>query len=206
MSESVVGFISAVGAGIAAGVVSSGAIYVIERRKMKLSMIEALEVETKRNLQITQLNATFEIESKKISEEKSRRILFTPFHCDVWGSLINHGLLREIDKDAVKDIVETYNLIREVNAIILATLSSQEEVACLPVVFNHPANEDFSEIHLSTLILEDSRILNEKLIDLRTELGFRKKTEETTEHKRRWSDFLERITSKLPGKRNAISM
>jgi hypothetical protein len=203
MSESLVGFISAVGAGIAAGVVSSGAIYIIERRKMKLSMIEALEVETYRNLQITQLNATFEIESKRISEEESQRMLFTPFHCDVWGSIINHGLLREIDKDAVKDLVETYNLIREVNAIILAALSSQENVASLPVVFNHPTNEDFSEIHLSTLILQDSRILNEKLIDLRTELGFREKTEESTEHERRWSDFLKRIVSKWSVKRNA---
>lgn len=59
MAESITPFVSAVGAGIAAGVFSSAVIYWFGRRNIKVNMMKALDAESSRNKQIVQSNILF---------------------------------------------------------------------------------------------------------------------------------------------------
>lgn len=167
MAESITPFVSAVGAGIAAGVFSSAVIYWFGRRNIKVNMMKALDAESSRNKQIVQSNILFKKDFAE-SGANRRRVVFLSFHNDVWRSIINHGLFNSFDKAIIGDLVEMYSLIAELNSIISAC-NSQEDV-CFPTIHDRNTNSS-TNIERAELV-DEFRRLNEKIIDLRKEMKF----------------------------------
>lgn len=169
MTEYIVAFALAAAAGIVTGVSSSVFMHWFERHKMKRNLMRALDVETNRNCQIAQLNARFENDYTK-TKPANVKIFFTPFHCDVWHSIINHGLLNSFDNDIVVDLVKIYNLIYEVNSWI-SVQNYQDD--CYSPISSSRSSDSLQKTHVSELIFEGSKLLIAKIIDLRREMSFK---------------------------------
>jgi len=136
----------------------------LPRKCSRTKFCQALDAETLRNRQIVQSNILFDKHhSDSIAKKKT---IFLSLHNDVWHSIINQSLFNSFDKTIVGDLVEMYELIAEINAIISSNL--QVDV-CFPTV--NVGSDDSHYIEVSKLA--DAFVqLNEKIIDLRKELRF----------------------------------
>ena len=170
MLEILLSLASGIGVGILVSLFSTIYAHYSENRKMKLNMMKALDVETKRNWEIARLNRVFETKYKKVNRKNRKKVLFVPFHCDVWKAIVSHGLLKAFDKEVLDDIVDTYAVIHEVNSLI----AKQEypDSICSPI-HSHEPKDVSTGTDLSILIFDESKQLIGKLSDLRTELGLR---------------------------------
>lgn len=158
-----------IGIGILVSVFSTTYAHYSENRKMKSNMMKGLDVETKRNWEIARLNKVFEMNYKKVNRKKRKKILFVPFHRDVWNAIVSHGMLKAFNKEVLEDLVDTYALIHEVNSII--TMQEYPDSICSPID-SHNSEDVSSGTDLSVLTFEKSNQLIGKLSDLRTELGY----------------------------------
>jgi len=53
-----------------------------------------------------------------LSSEKRQRIALVPFHTDAWNAVVASGLLFAFSEETVKQLVEAYTIIHEINSLI----------------------------------------------------------------------------------------
>lgn len=78
----------------------------------------AMRFEVSANLELIGKTSTLIERVMVISPNSRKRVALIPFHIDAWDAIIASGLLLGFPKNTIKDLLDAYAIIHEINSLM----------------------------------------------------------------------------------------